>query len=71
MRWVKASEELPNKPGSYYCRDNRYGDNTKKVCWFYCKGRGQSLFIRRPEDIEWLDETDNKSQYSATDGAGR
>lgn len=57
MKWVKATERLPSKPGAYFCIDNKYGDNQKKVLWYHCKGRGQALMLRRPKDIQWLDET--------------
>lgn len=51
MIFVKASERLPSKPGSYYCR--RISNGRKYV---YRYGGKASYFRTRPWDIEWLDD---------------
>lgn len=54
MKWVKASDRLPDTAGSFHCRDDK-GD--KVVCHFTPKGHRNSLLRRYPWKMEWLDES--------------
>lgn len=54
MKWVKASDRLPNTAGSFHCRDNR---GHKVVCHYTPHGHGNSLLKRFPFRMEWLDES--------------
>jgi len=57
MKWIKASERLPSKSGTYFIIDNgRYRIN-KKVSRYHCRDHStNSLFNSRRGDILWLDE---------------
>lgn len=53
MIWVKASNRLPTKDGSYFCRNVL--DGYKKVMWF--SKNGKSGYLRtRSHSMQWLDE---------------
>jgi hypothetical protein len=63
MKFIKATERLPAKPGCYHIKDNRY-NTIASVSWYYCKGRSNSLLLRHPKDIEWLDENAPDERYA-------
>lgn len=50
MKWIKASDELPTKDGTYFIIDTRY--ETKKVVHFSNKHNG-SLLHRQSKFIIW------------------
>ena len=56
MKWIKAAERLPDKTGSYHCRQTDSWGTKKVVCWF-TPGRGKSLLIMKKSKMEWLDES--------------
>jgi hypothetical protein len=67
MKWIKASERMPTKPGTYFIKDMRWGkEGDKKVSQYYCSGRSNSLFFRRREDIIWLDEGNKSKKKNPT-----
>jgi hypothetical protein len=51
MKFIKATERLPSRPGTYYCR--RISNGNKYV---YRYGGRASYFVTKPWDIEWLDD---------------
>lgn len=53
MQFVRASVRLPNKEGSYHCRE--ISDGSKYVYRFSFNHR-RSYFYLRPWAFEWLDE---------------
>jgi len=61
MRWVKASERIPDKTGAYFCKDIK--GNKKKVRFYTAGLQGRnSIFKTRPDSIIWLDERSPASQ---------
>lgn len=61
MEWKLAKTELPKKSGAYFGREVSTG--RKKILYYtHCpvEHGGNSLFKKRPWDIEWLDESTPK-----------
>jgi len=56
MRWIKASDQLPQKAGFYFVK--RIDTNKKMVCrYLNCNWSHGSVFRKIPHLIEWLDES--------------
>jgi len=57
MKWIKASEQLPQKSGSYFVRELR-PPHMKKILFFSVSPKQKGSFLRtRPWAYEWLDES--------------
>ena len=58
LKWVKASERLPEKDGSYYLRVIK--DGRKLIGWFSKGTKGNHSILKSyPYMVEWLDDTNN------------
>lgn len=55
MKWIKASERLPENRGSYFVKE--IGTDNKNVLWFSPGHCGKGLIARYPEKYMWLEDT--------------
>ena len=68
MKWVKASERLPEKKGSYFAKEID-GVEKNSLLWYNPEKNGKCLLSKYPKKYFWLEDVPADSRQVVWDKA--